>query len=245
MALVNLALLTGNLGKPGAGINPLRGQNNVQGSAHMGCEPDNFTGYVSVSENKESFEQVWQAPIPTAKGLTVQMMDAAECREQEHRQSATIFCSPTPTATTRRALRALEFLVVEDLFLNETAKECANVFLPAASSFEKDGTFMNGERRVQGVRKICDPPGQAKPDWEIICLVARAMGKGDLFNYDSAESIWNEVRKVWKAGSGISYERIEKSGLQWPCLPETTLKNDPALRQFLSVRKRRLTNSYE
>jgi formate dehydrogenase major subunit len=123
-------------------------------------------------------------------------------------------------ATTRRALRALDFLVVQDLFLNETAKESANVFFPAASSFEKDGTFMNGERRVQRVRKIFDPPGQAKPDWEIICALAWAMGKGDLFNYDSAESIWNEVRKVWKAGSGISYERIEQSGLQWPCPEE-------------------------
>jgi formate dehydrogenase major subunit len=223
MALVNLALLTGNLGKPGTGINPLRGQNNVQGSAHMGCEPDNLTGYVSVSENKESFEQVWQAPVPTAKGLNLmQMMEGAAAGSLKALWAIgyDVLLTNANATATRRALREMDLLIVQDIFLNETAKECANVFFPAASSFEKDGTFMNGERRVQRVRKIFDPPGQAKPDWEIICALARAMGKGDLFHYDSAESIWNEVRKVWKAGGGISYQRIEQAGLQWPCPEE-------------------------
>ena len=223
MALVNLALLTGNMGKPGAGINPLRGQNNVQGSAHMGCEPDNLTGYVSIAENKELFENVWEAPVPTVKGLNLmQMMDSANAGNLKALWAIgyDVLLTNANAATTRRALRALDLLIVQDLFLNETAKECASVFFPAASSFEKEGTFMNGERRVQRVRKIFPPPGQAKPDWEIICALARTMGKGDLFNYDSAESVWNEIRRVWKAGSGISYQRIEQAGLQWPCPDE-------------------------
>ena len=223
MALVNLALLTGNLGKPGTGINPLRGQNNVQGSAHMGCEPNNLPGYVAIQENRELFEKVWQTPIPTSKGLNLmQMMDSAEDGSIKALWAIgyDVLLTNANATATRCALQALDLLIVQDLFFNETAKECANVFFPAASSFEKDGTFMNGERRVQRVRKIFDPPGQAKPDWEIICALARTMGKGDLFHYDSAESIWNEVRKVWKAGSGISYERIEQSGLQWPCPEE-------------------------
>ena len=223
MALVNLALLTGNMGRPGAGINPLRGQNNVQGSAHMGCEPNNLTGYVPIADNKALFESVWQASVPAAKGLNLmQMMDAASDGNFKALWAIgyDVLLTNANATATRRALRALDLLIVQDLFLNETAKECASVVLPAASSFEKDGTFMNGERRVQRVRKIFDPPGQAKPDWEIICALARTMGKGDLFNYDSAECIWNEVRKVWKAGSGISYERIEQAGLQWPCPEE-------------------------
>ena len=223
MALVNLALLTGNIGKPGTGINPLRGQNNVQGSAHMGCEPDNLTGYVSLTENKERFENVWRAPLPTAKGLNLmQMMDAAGGGTLKALWAIgydVLLTNPNGAAT-RNALRSLDFLIVQDLFLNETARDCATVFLPAASIFEKDGTFMNGERRVQRVRRMLDPPEQVKSDWEIICAVARAMGKGDLFAYEAAESIWNEVRKVWKAGSGISYERIEETGLQWPCPTE-------------------------
>jgi len=226
MALVNLALLTGNIGKPGAGINPLRGQNNVQGSAHMGCEPDNLTGYVPIADNKALFESVWQASVPAAKGLNLmQMMDAASDGNFKALWAIgyDLLLTNANATATRRALQALDLLIVQDLFLNETAKECANVFFPAATSFEKDGTFMNGERRVQRVRKIFDPPGQAKPDWEIICALARTMGKGDLFIYDSAESIWNEVRKVWKAGSGISYERIEQAGLQWPCPEEDHL----------------------
>lgn len=223
MALVNLALLTGNLGKPGSGINPLRGQNNVQGSAHMGCEPNNLTGYVAIQENRELFEKVWQAAVPTSKGLNLmEMMDAASDGNFKALWAIgyDVLLTNANATATRRALQALDLLIVQDLFLNETAKECANVFFPAASSFEKDGTFMNGERRVQRVRKIFDPPGQAKPDWEIICELARTMGKGDLFDYDSAESIWNEVRKVWKAGGGISYRRIEQAGLQWPCPEE-------------------------
>jgi formate dehydrogenase major subunit len=106
------------------------------------------------------------------------------------------------------------------MFLNETAREFGTVFLPVASSFEKDGTFMNAERRVQRVRKAIEPPGAAKPDWEIICLLARRMGKEEFFDFHSPKEIWNEVRAVWKAGQGITYSRLERAGLQWPCPDE-------------------------
>jgi formate dehydrogenase major subunit len=223
MALVNLALLTGNMGKPGAGINPLRGQNNVQGSAHMGCEPDNLTGYVPLLMNKELFESVWRTTIPSEKGLNLmQMMDAAEQGQLKGLWAIgyDILLTNANAAATRRALEKMELVIVQDMFLNETAEEFGTVFLPAASNFEKDGTFMNGERRVQRVRKIIEPLGHAKADWQIICLMAQALGKGAMFDFKSAEDIWNEVRLVWKAGSGISYERIDKAGLQWPCPSE-------------------------
>jgi formate dehydrogenase major subunit len=106
------------------------------------------------------------------------------------------------------------------MFLNETAREFGHVFLPAASSFERDGTFMNAERRVQRIRRVIDPVDSSKPDWEIICVVAKAMGKVEFFNYHSAEEIWNEIRTVWPDGRGISYKRLEDGGLQWPCVGE-------------------------
>ena len=220
MTLVNLALLTGNLGRPGSGINPLRGQNNVQGSAHMGCEPDNLTGYVPLPENKALFESVWQAAVPTEKGLNLmQMMDAATRGRFKALWAIgyDVLLTNANTASTRRALSKMELVIVQDMFLNETARDYATVFLPAASAFEKDGTFMNGERRIQRVRKVMAPRGNAKSDWEIVGAMAGALGKGDLFNYESAEGIWNEVRRVWKAGSGISYDRIDQAGIQWPC----------------------------
>jgi formate dehydrogenase major subunit len=101
--------------------------------------------------------------------------------------------------------------------MNETAKEFGHVFLPAASSFEKDGTFMNGERRIQRVRKAVATRGQSMPDWQIICEVAKAMGKGALFDYDDAEEIWDEVRSVWPAVAGITYAKLDDQGIQWPC----------------------------
>ncbi|MCI0387549.1 MAG: formate dehydrogenase subunit alpha [Acidobacteria bacterium] len=223
MCLVNLALLTGNIGKPGAGINPLRGQNNVQGSAHMGCEPNNLTGFVSLVDGKDLFESVWQTSLPANRGLNLmQMMDAAG----EGKLKALlaigydVLLTNANAHTTRRSMQNLELVVVQDMFLNETAKEFGTVFLPAASSFEKDGTFMNAERRVQRVRKAVEPVGESRSDWEIICDLARAMGKGDQFAFHSAEEIWNEVREVWPVGRGISYERIEVAGLQWPCPSE-------------------------
>jgi formate dehydrogenase major subunit len=121
---------------------------------------------------------------------------------------------------TERALSSLDFLLVQDLFLNETARQFGAIFLPAASSFEKDGTFMNAERRIQRVRKAIEPAGESKPDWEIICAVAKAMGKGEFFSYNSVEDVWNEIRSVWPAGRGMSYQRLGHGGLQWPCPSE-------------------------
>lgn len=223
MCLVNLALLTGNLGKPGAGINPLRGQNNVQGAAHMGCDPKTVTGGVPTDDPKGIFQNVWHSALPTRKGLNlVEMMEEAERGNLRALWTIgyDIFLTNANAHTTARALRRMDCVIVQDMFLNETAKEFGSIFLPAVSSFEKDGTFMNSERRIQRVRKAIEPIGHAKSDWEIICGVAAAMGKGDHFTYPSAEGIWNEVRAVWEAGAGISYPRLEKQGLQWPCPSE-------------------------
>ena len=223
MCLVNLALLTGNIGKPGAGINPLRGQNNVQGAAHMGCEPNNLTGYVSIEEGRNLFETAWNAHLPATRGLNLmQMMDAAVAGELKALWATgyDIFLTNPDMNVTRQALAKLELLVVQDMFMNETAREFGTVLFPVASSFEKTGTFMNAERRVQMVREVIAPIGLSKPDSEIICLVARAMGKGQFFKFSSPEEIWNEVRKVWKAGRGLSYARLGDRGLQWPCTSE-------------------------
>jgi formate dehydrogenase major subunit len=219
MCLVNLALLTGNFGRPGAGVNPLRGQNNVQGAAHMGCEPGSLTGFVPIDQGRDAFEAVWQAPVPHARGLNLmQMMDAAAGQRLRALWAIgydVALTNPNTTAT-RAALAKLDFVVVQDLFMNELAREFGHVFLPACSSFEKDGTFMNSERRVQRVRKALEPPGHSRPDWQIICDVAKMMGFQEQFDFHSAEEIWNEVRAVWKAGAGISYARLEHGGLQWP-----------------------------
>jgi formate dehydrogenase major subunit len=254
MCLVNLALLTGNFGKPGSGVNPLRGQNNVQGSAHMGCEPGNLTGYVAPEQARDLFESVWQAPLPRTKGLNLmEMVDAAGAGKLKALWAIgyDIALTNPNTAATRAALPKLDLVIVQDLFMNELARDFAHVFLPACSSFEKDGTFMNSERRVQRVRKAFEPLGNSKPDWEIICEIAKAMqrsaglrpGESEArehagaetgvpqsppprlgghpgFAFTSPEEIWNEVRRVWPAGAGISYARIEHGGLQWPCPAE-------------------------
>lgn len=223
MCLVNLTLLTGNLGKPGSGVNPLRGQNNVQGSAHMGCEPRNLTGYIPLDQGREIVEAVWQTPIPRKQGLNLmQMLDAAADRRLKGLWAIGYDVALTnPNATfTKDALSQLEFVVVQDLFMNELAREFGHVFLPACSSFEKEGTFMNSERRVQRVRKALVPVGHSHADWEIICELATAMGFKKQFDFRSPEEIWNEVRSVWKAGAGISYSRIDHQGLQWPCPSE-------------------------
>ncbi|MBK9164852.1 MAG: formate dehydrogenase subunit alpha [Acidobacteria bacterium] len=224
MTVVNLALLTGNIGKPGSGVNPLRGQNNVQGSAHMGCDPGILTGSIAVEEGRPLFESIWNAPVPESKGLNqLQMIDAAKSGKLKALWTIgyDVFFSNANSHETERSLSGLEFCVVQDFFMNETAKRFADVFLPAQSSFEKDGTFMNAERRIQRIRAAVTPRGNARNDWEIVCEVAKAMGKGEHFAFTSAEEIWNEVRAVWPAGRGISYPRIDHHGLQWPCPDES------------------------
>lgn len=220
MCLINLALLTGNIGKPGTGINPLRGQNNVQGAAHMGCDPGVLTGSVSVGEAKDLFESAWNAPLPSSSGLNLlEMMDAATAGKLKAMWviGYDIALTNADATSTTTALRSLDFLVVQDMFLTETARQFADLFLPAASFFERDGTFMNAERRIQRINKALEPVGQSRPDWQIICAVAKAMGKGASFDYVSAAQIWDEIRSVWPDGRGITYERLNFRGVQWPC----------------------------
>ncbi|HNJ73198.1 MAG TPA: molybdopterin-dependent oxidoreductase, partial [bacterium] len=221
--LINLALITGNMGKPGTGVNPLRGQNNVQGSAHMGCEPTHLTGYGTVDEGRTLFEATWKVSLPTDKGLNLMhMLDAAEKNQFKAMWIVgyDVYMTNPDTDFSRRAFENMELVVIQDMFMNETARLFGTVFLPCTSSFEKDGTFMNGERRVQRVRKAIEPYGQSKPDWLIICELAHAMGVREGFEFESAEDVWNEIRRVWKAGYGITYPKLEKGGIQWPCPTE-------------------------
>src|SRR5690606_35305457 len=223
MALINLALLTGNLGKAGSGINPLRGQNNVQGSAHMGCDPSSLTGSQTIKEAGASFEKIWQAPIPQTHGLDLlSMLDAAVAEKFSALWviGYDIYHSLANTEYTEAALGNLELVIVQDLFLNETARRFGTVFFPAASVFEKDGTFMNSDRRVQRVRAALIPAGDSRPDWWITQQLAQRLGVRAGFDFESAEAIWTEVRAVWPAGAGLSYTRIENESLHWPCPDE-------------------------
>jgi formate dehydrogenase major subunit len=233
MALINLALLTGNIGRPGSGVNPLRGQNNVQGSAHMGCDPAHLTGYTTLEDGRTRFEAAWGAPLPRTRGLDLmEMLDSARAGGLRALWAVgyDVYLTNPDALRTREALAALELVIVQDLFMNETAKELGHVFLPVAASYEKDGTFMNGERRVQRVRRAVPAPEGVRTDWEVMRDVARAMGRGDHFPYGSAEQIWDEVRRVWPAGAGLTYARLDQAGLQWPCPaedhPGTTLLHE-------------------
>lgn len=220
IALVNLVLLTGNIGKEGAGINPLRGQNNVQGAAAMGCDPSVYTGMASVKKERERFEKLWKASLPGGKGLNLlEMLDTASSGNLKAMWiiGYDVFFTMPNANRSEDAFNKIDFVIVQDIFMNETAKRYADVFLPVASSFEKDGTFMNAERRIQKVRKVIPPLPNVKADWEIVCNMATAMGHKELFSFSNAEKIWNEIRNAWSAVYGISYDRLEKSGIQWPC----------------------------
>lgn len=223
MALVDLALLTGNLGRPGAGINPLRGQNNVQGAAIMGCEPASLTGGVAIAAARARHETHWGVALPTTPGLDVLgMIDAAAAGTLKALyvigyDLALTLANAGPTA---RALAQLELVVVQDLFLNQTALAYGHVFLPAQSSLEKDGTFMNAERRVQRVRRALAPRGAARSDAEAIAALAAELGHGRHFAHAGPEAVWDEVRALWPAVAGMSYARLEVAGLQWPCRDE-------------------------
>ena len=220
MAVANLAMLTGNIGKPGSGVNPLRGQNNVQGACDMGALPNVFTGYQSVADPKvkEKFEAAWGVKLNPAPGKTLsEIMPLAH----EGKVKAMYLMGENPSLSdpdskhVREAMQKLEFLIVQDIFLTETA-EYAHVVLPATSFAEKDGTFTNTERRVQRVRKALEPVGDSRPDWWITCEIARRMGaKG--FDFKDPAEIFNEIARVTPSYGGISYDRLEEGGLQWPC----------------------------
>ncbi len=219
LTLANLAMLTGNLGKESAGVNPLRGQNNVQGACDMGALPNVYPGYQSAedAQARKKFQQAWGVDLPDRKGLTViEMMHAVE----HDKIKALYIMGENPALSdpnlnrTRKAMQDVEFLVVQDIFLTETA-EYADVVLPSACFAEKDGTFTNTERRVQRVRKAVTAPGRAHNDWEIICEVASKMGYP--MAYESASRITEEIASVTPIYGGISFERLDKEGLQWPC----------------------------
>jgi formate dehydrogenase major subunit len=223
-ALAHLALLTGNVGVPGAGVNPLRGQNNVQGSAQMGCEPSRLTGYQKVAQAQETHVRIWGAELPQEPGLNaLEMIDAAG----GGRMKALLVIGYDPLLShpdareTAENLNGLDALIVVDLFLTETAKAFGTVFLPAASPFEKEGTFMNGERRVQRVRQVVPPKGGSRTDMAILAALAERLGAGRYFRHPDAAAVWDEARQVWPAIAGISHARLDREGgLQWPCPAE-------------------------
>jgi formate dehydrogenase alpha subunit len=219
-SLANLAMLCGNVGIEGGGVNPLRGQNNVQGACDMGGLPDVYSGYQRVADPKarEKMAQAWGvAQLPDKPGMKVtDMIPAAH----EGKLKGMYVIGENPLVSdpdlnhAEKSIDKLDFLVVQDIFLTETA-QLADVVLPSACFAEKDGTFSNTERRVQRVRKAVDPPGQAWDDWKITCEIATRMGYP--MHYESSREIMEELCRLTPSYSGISYERIEYEGLHWPC----------------------------
>jgi len=219
LSLANLTMITGQIGKESSGLNPLRGQNNVQGACDMGALPNVYTGYQPVDNEvvREKFEKAYGVSLSPTKGLTV-----SELMDQAHKGNIKgmyimgenpMLSDPNITHV-QAALKNLEFLVVQDIFLSETA-ELAHVVFPSASFAEKDGTFSNTERRVQRVRKAIDPPGEAKADWQIIAELSTLMGYP--MNYLAASDIMDEIAGFTPSYGGISYNRLEQGSLQWPC----------------------------
>ncbi len=219
LSLANLALLTGNLGKRGAGVNPLRGQNNVQGACDMGGLPNVFPGYQKVDDDeaRAKFEVVWGSSLPASSGLTVvEMINAAAkgAVKALYVMGENPMLSDPHQSHVEEALKKLGLLIVQDIFLTETA-QLADVVLPATSFAEKEGTFTNTERRVQRVRKALEPPGEARGDWQIICELARRMGSE--MSYSGAAAIQDEIAFLTPSYKGITYDRLEQGSLQWPC----------------------------
>ncbi len=218
-AIANLALMTGNLGKESTGVNPLRGQNNVQGATDMGCIPNQYPGYqrVDLPSIRSKFETAWDIRLSDKTGLTATEMTHAAL---EGKLRAIYIMGENPvisdpdTHHTVKSLKSLDFLVVQDIFMTETA-ELADVVLPSSCFAEKDGTFTNTERRVQRVKRAITPPGVAREDSMIVMELSRRMGYE--MKYTLVEEIMEEIGGLWPAVAGITFSRIEKWGLQWPC----------------------------
>ncbi|MGM0425421.1 MAG: formate dehydrogenase subunit alpha [Thermodesulfobacteriota bacterium] len=217
--LANLAMLTGNVGRESTGVNPLRGQNNVQGACDMGGLPNVFSGYQAVTDPSsiKKMSEVWGATGPDQVGLALpEMISGAE--EGSVRGFYVLGENPVQSDPdsnhVKKALESLDFLVVQDMFLTPTA-QLADVVLPGASFAEKDGTFTNTERRVMRVRKAIEPEGESRSDWEIIQDISTRLGYP--MQYSSPEEIMQEISKVTPSYGGISYDRLEGDGLQWPC----------------------------
>lgn len=217
-SLINLALITGNVGKPGTGLNPIRGQNNVQGGADMGAVAGSLPGYQAFFDAKirGKFKDEWKRDLPEFLGWkSTEMVEAAQKGRLKFLYITGENSVRTHPDTQKfvEALHKLDFLVVQDIFLTETA-EYADVVLPAASSFEKSGTFTNTERRVQLIKPIFNPPGEAKPDWQIYGELAERLGYDLGFN--SSSEIMDEIARLVPSYAGISHARLMNSGLQWP-----------------------------
>lgn len=230
LALANLAMVTGQIGKPSSGINPLRGQNNVQGACDMGGLPNVYTGYQRVDDEaiRQKFEKAWKVPLFPRPGLTLmEMMQGIA-----HGKVKALFIlgenpllSDPNASDVKKELEHLDLLIVQDIFLSETA-ELAHVVLPGVSFAEKEGTFTNTERRVQRVRKAIEPIGNARPDWQIICDLSSRLGYP--MKYFSPREVMDEITSLTPSYGGMNYERLEGRGLQWPC-PSTDHPGTPFL----------------
>ncbi len=219
-SLANLAMLCGNMGIPGGGVNPLRGQNNVQGACDMGALPNVFTGYQKVADlaHQTRMQKAWGVDsLPEAPGLGVtDMMNAAH----EGKIKALYIIGENPLVSdpdlnhVKASMENLDFLVVQDIFLTETAR-MADVVLPSAAFAEKEGTFTNTERKIQLVHKALDSPGQARQDWEIICDLSTRMGYP--MQYENPGAVMAEIAGVTPSYCGINYDRLEIEGIHWPC----------------------------
>jgi formate dehydrogenase major subunit len=225
LALINLSLLTGHVGKWGSGVNPLRGQNNVQGGGDSGALPDRLPGFQHVENDalRAPFDKAWGVAVPPKRGWNLTGMYEA----MERGELTTVYCigenpvqSEADSKRVKRLLGALDFMVVQDIFLTATA-EMADVVLPAAAAWaETDGTVTNSERRVQRVRKAIDPPGDAKDDLWIIFEIAKRLGHD--WGRPDPEKVWDEFRSLAPAFRGMTYARLEaEDGLQWPCWDES------------------------
>lgn len=224
LALINLALLTGHVGRYGSGLVPVRGQNNVQGGGDMGALPNKLPGFQDVADDAErgKFEAEWGFPVPAEPGWHLTQMFEA----MEHGDLRALYVigenpaqSEADVGRARSLLGDLDFMVVQDIFMTATA-ELADVVLPAAADWcEAEGTVTSSERRVQRVRKAIEPPGQAKADLEIISRLAGALGRN--WGIPSAEEVWDECRRLSPMHAGMSYRRLEElGGIQWPCYDE-------------------------
>jgi len=222
-SVANLAMLTGNLGIRGGGVNPLRGQNNVQGACDMGGLPEVYPGYQRVTdpEIQAKFEKAWGVKLSPRPGLVLsqagEMIASGEIKAL-YVMGENPLMSDADVNHLKKEMEHLDFLLVQDIFLTETA-QMADVVFPAASFAEKDGTFTNTERKFQRVRRAVPPPGESLEDWRIIAELSKTLGYP--MNYSSAEEVFNELAGLTPSYAGISYGRLGKGGLQWPCpLPE-------------------------
>jgi formate dehydrogenase major subunit len=246
-SLANLAMLCGNVGIEGGGVNPLRGQNNVQGACDMGCLPNVYPGYQRVDDDSIAlkFKNAWDKQVSKDVGFTIiDMFKGID----EGRVKALYIMGENPLVSdpdlghVEKTFQNIEFLVVQDIFMTETAK-MAHIVLPTASFAEKEGTFTNTERRVQRVRKAVDSPGEAKEDWQIIAELSRRMGYD--MRFSSPSEILEEIAELTPSYAGISFKRLdEEGGLQWPC-PTATHPGTKFLHELMFVRGRGLFHAIE